>query len=89
MPQLNPALSDYEVDELAADAVDILNSQVFLGAVGTLRDRYISTLLAKDVASAEANTAHASLKVLNEIVQELHGFVNAKKMRDKYSKKGS
>jgi hypothetical protein len=86
MPQ---QLSDIQVDELAADATDILHSEVFLGAIGALRDRYMTTLLTCHVATAEANTAHASLRVLNDVVAELTSYVNAKKMRDKYPKRAS
>lgn len=70
-----------DVEEDYAEAAMILNSRVFNTVLSTLRDIYIRQLLECEVNSLTATTAHASMKVVEDVKSELQFLVNDYKIR--------
>jgi hypothetical protein len=48
--------------------------------------RAVKTLLAADIGSLTASTAHASIKAITEVRAQLAQYVSDHKVRQKYSK---
>lgn len=65
-----------------------MNNPVFREALEDVYSRAVGTLLAADVGSLTASTAHASMKAIRDIENQLEDYVTDKKMRDKYGVKG-
>jgi len=79
-------LSDFEVDERAAEAQALLNNPVFVTALNEVYSRAVATLLNADVGSLTASTAHATMKSITDVKKQLEQYVADKKMRQKFSK---
>jgi len=79
-------LSDYEVDERAAEAKSILDNSVFADALDDVYSRALGTLLNADVGSLTASTAHATMKAIRDVRKQLEQYVDDQKMRQKFSK---
>jgi len=79
-------LSDFEVDERAAEAQHLLSNPVFTGALNEVYSRAVNTLLNADVGSLTASTAHATMKSITDVQKQLEQYVADKKMRQKFSK---
>lgn len=79
-------LSNLEVEERAADAKALLNSEVFNRALDDVRSRQLGILINADVGSLTAGAAHAMLKALEEIKNQLDQYIADNKMRQKYHK---
>jgi hypothetical protein len=77
-------LSDYEVEEKSADSHSILNHPVFQGAVDDVYSRAEGILLDSEVGSLTASAAHATMKAITDIRNQLEQYVNDHKMRKKY-----
>jgi hypothetical protein len=79
-------LSDYEVDERAAEAESLLGSSVLGNALDDVYSRALGTLLNADVGSLTASTAHATMKAVRDVRSQLEQYITEKKMRSKFSK---
>ena len=77
-------LSDHEVEEKSADAREILYHPVFKGAVEDVYSRAEGILLEAEVGSLTASAAHATMKAITDIRNQLEQYVNDYKMRKKY-----
>lgn len=92
MVKLDPPkgrLSDYEVDERAAEARVILESPILKEALEDIYSRAAGTLVTSDIGSLTATQAHAIMKAIVEIRTQLEQFITEKKMREKYTRGGS
>lgn len=85
-PQDSPRLSNYQLDERAAEARAILDNPVFKSALDDVYSRAFGTLLNSDVGSLTASTAHASMKAIRDIKKQLESYVTDHRMRQRYSK---
>ena len=85
-PTEHKRLSDFEVDERAAEAQSILNNSVFVDALDDVYSRALGTLLNADVGSLTASTAHATMKAIRDVRSQLEQYITDKKMRTKFSK---
>lgn len=65
-----------EVEERAAEARALLNNPVLKQAMEDTRKEYLRQLIQADVGSLTAATAHASMKVLEGVLQQLQVYVN-------------
>jgi len=65
-----------EIEERAAEARNLLNSPVLKQAMEDTRQEYLRQLIQADVGSLTAATAHASMKVLEGVLQQLQVYVN-------------
>jgi hypothetical protein len=79
-------LSDYEVDERAAEAKSLLDNSVFADALNDVYSRALGTLLNADVGSLTASTAHATMKAIRDVRSQLEQYIADKKMRTKFGK---
>lgn len=70
-----------EIQELSADAVDVKNSSAFNVAFDRLRDQYIQELIATPVGDLTSHTAHAKLKVLEDVKASLDTIINEVKFK--------
>lgn len=88
LPSAEPIkrLSDFEVDERAAEAHALLNNPVLKGALSDVYSRAISTLLNADVGSLTASTAHATMKAITAVQKQLEEYVTDQKMRQKFGR---
>lgn len=86
-PKENRRLSDYEIDERATEAEVLLKNPVFQSALNDVYSRTIGTLLNADVGSLTASTAHATLKALKDINDQLEQYITDRKMRHKFAKR--
>lgn len=77
-------LSDHEINERAEEAKAILANPVFMAALGDIHSRAYGTLLAADVGSLTASTAHATLKAIRDIRGQLEYYITDQKMRQRY-----
>ena len=77
-------LSNLEVDELAADAKELLNNPTFKKAVDAVYSRAVGTLLTADIGSLTAQQAHAIMRATAEIKSQLEQYITDAKMRQKY-----
>lgn len=78
------SLSEYEVDERAAEAQFLLDNPVFKDAVEDVYSRALGTLLNADIGSLTAMHAHASMKAARDVQNQLEQYVTDKKMRQKF-----
>jgi hypothetical protein len=81
-----PRLSNHEVQEKAGRAKDLLASDVFISAMNEVYSRAAGTLVNADVGSLTATGAHATMKAIVDIRNQLQDFINDNKMRQKYNK---
>ena len=92
MPEENlrdrQSLSNYQVDERAAEAKAILDNSVFKDALDDVYSRSLGILLNSDVGSLTASTAHASMKAIRDIRSQLESYVSDQKMRQKFKRTG-
>ena len=79
-------LSDYEVDERASDAETLLANPVFISAINDVYSRAVGTLLNADVGSLTASTAHATMKAVRDVRNQLEQYVTDRKMRQRRNK---
>jgi hypothetical protein len=70
------ALTHAERDEIAADARDALNNSAMKRLFVDLEQTYINTLKSSNVGDLTAATAHASLRVLEDVKQQLLNYSN-------------
>ncbi len=71
------------VDERAADARSLLGNRAFDEALDELNQHYVSMLLSEQVGSSAAATAHASMKVLADVVAKLKQYTNPRTNTDR------
>lgn len=69
-------LSQSELDDLAADARDLQNNRAYKRLFIDLEDRYISVLKSTNVGDLTATTAHASLRVLEDVKAQLNLYTS-------------
>jgi hypothetical protein len=86
MKEQRHQLSDYEIDERAAEAKALLDNPVFISALEDVYSRAVGTLLNSDVGTLTASTAHATMKAVTAIRSQLEQYINDHKMRQKFSK---
>jgi hypothetical protein len=79
-------LSAHELDERAAEAQSILDNSIFKDALDDVYSRALGTLLNADVGSLTASTAHATMRAIRDVRNQLEQYVMDKKMRDKWGK---
>jgi hypothetical protein len=79
-------LSNYEAEERAVEAGELLKSPIFQNAVDDVYSRHIGILISAEVGSLTASAAHAMIKALEEIRGQLEQYVTDHKMRQKYHK---
>lgn len=79
--------SDYEVDERAANAQEILNNPIIVEAIDNLRKKYHTALLSAMIGSADAIAAHAGVQMVEGFQNELRSMVTDKVMRDHANKR--
>jgi hypothetical protein len=84
--QEQPRLSNFEVQERATEAQALLGNPVFVSAIDDVYSRAVGTLLAAEVGSLTASTAHASMKAVRDIKAQLEQYIADHKMRQKYNK---
>jgi len=82
-------LSDIEVDERAAEARSLLTNSVFNKAMEDVYSRALGILLNAEVGSLTAGAAHASMKAVRDIRNQLEEYVSDDKMRKKFKQGGS
>lgn len=68
-----------KVQELAAEAQALLDSDVFKLAHFNTRKQYLNELLLQPVGSLTAHAAHAKLLALEDVVQGLTSFITDEK----------
>ena len=81
-----PRLSNREVEEKAADATEILHHPVFKDAMNDVYSRMEGILLEADVGSLTASAAHATMKAIIAVRNQLEQYVTDHKLRQKYNK---
>jgi len=81
-----PRLSNHEVQEKAGRAEDLLASDTFNSAMNEVYSRAAGTLVNADIGSLTATGAHATMKAIVDIRNQLQDFINDHKMRQKYNK---
>src|SRR4051812_19030027 len=81
-----PPLSGYEIDERAADAQALLDSPLFIQAIGEVYSRAAGTLLNADVGSLTAGAAHATMKAVRDIYKQLEQYITDNKMHQRFGK---
>jgi hypothetical protein len=64
-------LSAMELDDLSADARDAINNKAMQRVWDDLETTYINRLKSSNVGDLTANTAHASLRVLEDVKAQL------------------
>lgn len=77
MSQLTPL----QIEERAAEARSLLHNSVLLEAVGNAKKEQLQVLIQADVGSLTASTAHATVKALDGVLQQLQVFVNEATMQ--------
>jgi hypothetical protein len=85
---LNPdqRLSNLEVEEKAANAQAVLNDPTFINAMEDVYSRAEGILLDAEVGSLTAGAAHATMKAIKDIRNQLDQYIADNKMRQKYHK---
>jgi hypothetical protein len=81
-----PRLSNFEVQEKAAEAQALLGNSVFVNAMDDTYSKAIGILLKAEVGSLTASAAHASMKAVQDIKAQLEEYIADHKMRQKYNK---
>ena len=87
--QQNSRLSNLEVEEKAANAQVILNDSTFNGAMDDIYSRAEGILLDADIGSLTASAAHATMKAIKDIKNQLNQYIADNKIRQKYHKGGA
>ena len=67
-------LTALELDDIASDVRSFKNSPAFDYVFASLREKYIQQLLNANVGDLTATSAHASMKVLEDVRNELSVF---------------
>lgn len=75
--------SSYDLDERAAEATFIINHPLLKEAIDALRARYVDEIAAALTGSQDMISAHAKLKVLQEVHSHIKSIIDDKKMADK------
>jgi len=70
----------YEIQERAADARALLNSDTFNRVIEMLQKEYLEQLIQAEVGGLTAATAHASMKGLEAIKARLQTFITDEQM---------
>ena len=86
--QEKPRLSDFQIDERAAEARDILHNPVFQEAMDDIYSRAVGTLSNVEVGGLTATSAHATMKAIIDIKMQLEQYITDHKMRRKFPKEG-
>jgi hypothetical protein len=86
MEEQKPRLSNFEVEEKAAEAESILDNPVLKEALDSIHSRALGTLTAEDVGSLTAAHAHAMIKAITELREQLKQYIADHKVRQKYNK---
>lgn len=81
-------LSDFQIDERAAEARNLLENTLLNEALDTIYSKAVTQLLNVDVGSLTAATAHAMMKAIPAVRSQLESYVNDAKMRQKHRPKG-
>jgi|SoiMethySBSTD1v2_1073268.scaffolds.fasta_scaffold30868_6 hypothetical protein len=76
----------FQLDERAAEAKNILNSPLFQEAIRKMREHHIARLMQAVVGSDEAKEAHAMLKVVSEFEVNFQSIMTDQKMDQYYRK---
>lgn len=74
-------LSASELDELASEIRSFANSRAYDYVFAALQQKYVAVLLAANVGDLTATSAHASMKVLEDVKGEFQVFENEVAMR--------
>jgi hypothetical protein len=69
-------LSPGELEELAADAREALNNRAMQRVFLDLERQYVSVLKSSNVGDLTATTAHASLRVLEDVKAQLQLYTS-------------
>jgi hypothetical protein len=77
-------LSNLQVQEKAANAHTLLNDPVFQEALNAVYSRAIGILGTAEVGSLTAGAAHASMKAVLDLRNQLEEYVTDNKVRQKY-----
>lgn len=80
----NPQLSDYELDERAAEATALLNHPLLVEAFKAVHDEMVDRLKTTQIGSPEALGAQAGLQALILINNSLRSAITTRKLRQKY-----
>lgn len=72
-----------EIEERAAEARNILNSQAFNWVFVELQQEYLNELIQADVGGLTAATAHARMKVLGDVRARFESFITDQLMQSK------
>lgn len=75
-----------ELEERAAEAQAILNNPAFKAAMECIHSRSLNILIAADVGSLTASSAHATLKALRDVEAQLADFSTELALRRKFPK---
>jgi hypothetical protein len=81
-----PRLTNLEVEERAANSQSLLNNPVLTQAMDDIYSRAEGILLNAEVGSLTASAAHATMKAVRDIINQLEQYVADNKMRQKYHK---
>jgi hypothetical protein len=84
--QQNNRLSNLEVEEKAANAQAALNDPIINDALNDIYSRAEGILLDADVGSLTASAAHATMKAIKDIRNQLNQYIADNKVRQKYHK---
>lgn len=74
-------LPPHEIDELASDVKSFVNSRAYDYVFEALQQKYIAVLVQANVGDLTATSAHASMKVLEDVKGALQMFENELAMR--------
>jgi hypothetical protein len=85
-PDQKPRLTNYEVEEKAIEAEGLLANPVLVSALDDIHSRHMGTLLESDVGSLTAGAAHASIKAITDLREQLKQYIADHKVRQKYNK---
>jgi hypothetical protein len=85
-PDQKSRLNNYEVEERAMEAEALLVNSVLNSALDDIHSRHMGTLLEADVGSLTASAAHASLKAITDLRNQLKEYIADHKVRQKYNK---
>lgn len=80
-------LSDFEIDERAAEAKALLNNPLLQEVLSAVYSGAEQQLLNAEVGSLTAATAHAMMKVIPAVRSQLEAYLTDAKMRDKFPSK--
>ncbi len=84
--QDKPRLSNFEIEEKAIEAQELLNNSVLGEALDDIYSRARGTLMESDVGSLTAGSAHATMKAVISVRSQLEQYITDHKVRLKYHK---